>query len=294
MKVFVIVVAMLCIVAFLRRRAGRTSASAPAMDLSAHGPRQSGLGSLIDSLRVPGPSVAVVGFQRAVIAAILSSGVITLRTRSLVFGNTLVVRISDEAESTIRPVRKLVIAEILDDVFERAAKEGFRMSERPVLELVVDKSLDGLDVRVDMAFDEDTPMSVVDHSTPAGQGVRPSVQPVLLYRLRSGAEPFEVPADGSRAIIGRSASSTWQIDSPLVSGHHLDVNVERDVDGNSALAVVDRKSTNGTAIDDRPVEKGRRYTVEHGSVLALGPDVELRVLIGTSTDADTDPSTGSN
>lgn len=290
MKTFILLLVLIGLVSMgigLRRRASQAGGSPGSFLQKLERAVTGALGGIVP----PALTDDVLVLENNVIAAVFASGVRTLRTRSLLFGNTITVSISEVGERALRPVRTTVEDEILTEIVERADAEGFTLAGRPRIQFVVDRALTGFDARVRTAIDESTPVTGVDRDRSVVADQRGRVDlPVSLHWLHSGEPTFTVPADGSERVVGRSASCDWQLDSPLVSSRHLLVSVVQ-VEGRTALRVIDLGSTNKSTIDgDRPVTPHKAYDVGHGAVLGLGPHARVRVLIGSSVDEDTAPT----
>ncbi|RYC05728.1 FHA domain-containing protein [Nocardioides zhouii] len=235
----------------------------------------------------------VLVLENNVLAAVFATGVRTRRTRSLLFGNTITVSISEVGAKALKPVRAIVEDEIMLDIVEKARKEGYTIAGEPRLLFVVDRSMAGFEAKVRTAVDEATPVTTVAASP---SGMRPQARDaqVSLHWIGGGVAPFVLPVDGSEQVVGRSSSCDWQVDSPLVSGRHLLVSVA--TDGRpAALRVVDAGSVNKTTVDGSgPLVPGQVYEVGHGSEFKLGPHVRIRVLMGRSVHEDTAPTNGTH
>jgi hypothetical protein len=270
--------------AFLFRRNGAAAGTMAGATGAASKPSPGGrLGGLITQV-LPDAHDEVISLQRNVIAEVFRGGFRMLGVRSLVFGNTITVAISAEAQRRIKPVQARVVEGIVAAIVERADREGYELSGVPNLRFVVDNALVGMTVRVEQAIDDDTPAQSLS-SQPAA-GVRKGVhQQVALQRLDTG-ERGALPTNGSELVIGRSASTDWHLDSPLVSAVHCKARVSHE-GGDTAVELVDLDSTNGTYVDGKRIATNKKYRVQHGSLLSLGPEVKVRVLIGSSVDEDT-------
>jgi ABC-type multidrug transport system ATPase subunit/pSer/pThr/pTyr-binding forkhead associated (FHA) protein len=73
-------------------------------------------------------------------------------------------------------------------------------------------------------------------------------------------------------IIGREDSVDFLVDLDSISRKHIRVSK-----GDGGYIVEDLKSSNGTSVNDAPIDKPRQ--IKNGDMIALGPDFELRVVI---------------
>lgn len=73
-------------------------------------------------------------------------------------------------------------------------------------------------------------------------------------------------------IIGREDSVDFLVDLESISRKHIRVSK-----GDGGYIVDDLKSSNGTSVNDAPIDKPRQ--IKNGDIIALGPDFELRVVI---------------
>lgn len=247
--------------------------------------------AIVRSLRGDPPSasgVRAADVQRAIISAVLTSGVRLLRSQAFVFGNTVTVAISPQAHTALRPVRSIAVGEVVLTIQEKARAEGFSLPDQLGIELIVDRTLTNTQVRVTAATDDATPPPA---GAVASRRVRPAAsEPLSLHWIGADTDRFVLPDDGSETVLGRSEAADWTIDSPYVSGRHLYAKVVRSAGGDAVLCLTDRSSSNGSTIDGRRLELGMEHFVAHGAVVGLGPDVRLRVLAGTRVDETTMPA----
>ncbi len=83
-----------------------------------------------------------------------------------------------------------------------------------------------------------------------------------LYLKFGDAVVKEVVLSGGVVTIGRLPDNLLQVDNPVVSGHHARVYWEED-----HYAIEDLKTTNGTYINDEPIQKAR---LNPGDVVRVG------------------------
>lgn len=151
-----------------------------------------------------------------------------------------------------------VAAALADAALGFARRRGYRVPDRPRVELVASERVAPGDVRVEAGFSRppDAPVSAgaavqvrVADSLPAeGTGVLPQrlapAPGVRLVITHGDGRRHLVPVDGRPVTIGRAPDNVVRIDDRRVSRHHA-----RIVAREGALVLVDLGSTNGTWVD---------------------------------------------
>ena len=95
---------------------------------------------------------------------------------------------------------------------------------------------------------------------------------VELLVLKQGQVVHTVPMSGGVLFIGRNPDNDLALSSPGVSGRHAVLHLSED---GQAVILRDLGSTNGTFLDERPVQGA--VPVADGQRVRLGASVELRV-----------------
>jgi hypothetical protein len=181
---------------------------------------------------------------------------------------------------------------LADAALGLARKRGYRVADRPRIELVASEHVAPGDVRVDTGFSRRPGRFGVGEAAAARSAERSAVEatgvlarrpaPAVGVRLvltTAGGRRREFALDGRPVTIGRAADNVIRIDDRRVSRHHA-----RIVTREGGLVLVDLGSTNGTWVGGLRISEialgvGDRIEIGRGAA-------ELRL------EATPDPGTG--
>jgi hypothetical protein len=160
----------------------------------------------------------------------------------------------------------ILVGDLEAAALDHARRRGYRIPERPTVELGTDPATPAGDVHLkvgfaDAAFERMAPVAPrMDRTMVHPAGV-PGI-PAILLRVheRDGRERV-VPVDTRAISIGRARDNDLSLDDPLASRHHA-----RIVPRAGHLVLTDLGSTNGTLVNGRAVRE---------AVLGLGDRVAI-------------------
>lgn len=105
-----------------------------------------------------------------------------------------------------------------------------------------------------------------------------SSEAVLVYSVRP-ADPTRAEllrAEGGAVVLGRGAGCDVVIEDISISQRHAQLVLELDEDGEPGYLVEDLGSSNGTFLDGKQLQPGKRRPIEDSMSLRLGPAVKLQ------------------
>ena len=108
-------------------------------------------------------------------------------------------------------------------------------------------------------------------------------EPHVLEIIEPSLNPRRVPLVTGETVIGRLPTCDVVLSDPTVSGEHLSITVSR-----GSLHLKDLASSNGTYVDDKPLEANRPTTVDFGSSIEVGATTLVASFFQTGVDLERD------
>lgn len=218
------------------------------------------------------PTLRVKDVQAAIMDAIFSSAVITKFSKTLVFGNFMLVDVSPEAMAALRPVQKIAVAEMEEHIVARVREEGWRLSSNEFrIRLVISTKLQGLKVKVAASDLDATNFRPKQPQSPARMSVK-------LKDIRTG-KIWTLPINQESRVGRLGTGLDIEIDNPSVSRLHASLRSSLSTDGSVwGLTVSDRGSSYGTTVAGQSVPPSGSLTARRGQIIAFA-DTRVQVII---------------
>ncbi len=180
-----------------------------------------------------------------------------------------VVLLSKRDYDRIKPYEPAFVRELADFLVAHASKEHYALLQRPDIKLTAKAGLTLGQLKVESALAAEPEPSVgggtqviapemVEELKRQISATKPPAAPRL--EMESGGGPFEIAAE--RVMIGRLAASDLTLADSNVSRRHAEI--VRTAEG---YEIVDLGSTNGTLVNDEPVD---RRVLADGDRITLG------------------------
>lgn len=179
---------------------------------------------------------------------------------------------------------------LADMVLVVARRRGYRVAERPRVEIVASRHVARGDVLVTSGFARAAAVGPgAPSALPVGDATGVMPRPVAGLRARlvvrtADGQRMTVPIGDRPVTIGRAPDNLVRIDDPRVSRHHARIVLR---DGRPVL--IDHESTNGTWVDGLRVSE---LALGVGDRIEVGGAAELRVELEPSAVARDDGVAG--
>ncbi len=149
---------------------------------------------------------------------------------------------------------------------EHARRRGYRIPERPTVELTADPNASHGTVHVaagfaEAAFASSARMPARREHTMVHPAARPDMPMALLRVVEADGRERRVPLDARTIAIGRSRDNDVPLDDPMASRHHA-----RIVPRSGRFLLSDLGSMNGTLVNGRPVRE---------AILGIGDRIDI-------------------
>lgn len=220
--------------------------------------------------------------QKAIETGIADTGVKTNYSKSLVFGNLMLVHVSREAAEVLRPVERTALDEIEQHLPDKLRRQGWTLENRLRIQVIPDPNLSGLSVRV-TASDADVTRQAhgIRHEQARAKATPHQTAGPTVRLFQKKTKRSWVIAPDREVLLGRASTGIEiGIDDAAVSRVHASLKVERGADGQvEGLLIKDLESSFGTQVAGKSVPKGGTDLARNGDTVRFA-GVETRVVIG--------------
>lgn len=216
--------------------------------------------------------------QKAIEVAIANGGVKLMYSKSLVFGNLMIIHLSSEANDVLRPVEKTALNEIEKHLPDKLRRQGWELSQdRLRIQLVPDPSLSGLKMRV-VASDAD----ITRMRDTVRQPVPSATAPTVRMHQKNSRNEWTLP-QGREALVGRAGTGIEiGLRDDSVSRVHASLVIQNGTDGKpQGVLVKDIESSYGTYVSGTKVPPHGTLLARHGDTIRFG-GMDARITIGDS------------
>ena len=180
----------------------------------------------------------------------------TIGVRDIWVPNHYVIRLAPDDHARFEQAEGRLAAELQQLVTDGAAERGWKLVGPPEVTFERDEELGRGEFRVDPSLVEgpDRPLT----------GEMEAVGKALLYLIQNGQPAATYPLDKPVVTLGRMSDCDVIVNDPGASRHHAEVRAD-----GSRYVLVDLGSTNGTKVNEAPVQgeremqPGDRITIGH-------------------------------
>lgn len=145
-----------------------------------------------------------------------------------------------------------VAAGLADSALVFARGRGYRLADRPLVELVADRRIARGDIQVAAGFDREDAASAslegVADRTMVFEGPMVRSPPATIREIRRDGQEREIALDGTLLTIGRADDNGLVLDDARVSRHHARLRARHGV-----LVLTDLGSRNGVRVNGETV-----------------------------------------